>query len=1058
MGNVELWLGAAGSGKTSAALAVLRERLADDWSTVRYIVPTVGHKLKVEELLLQPPKGQTLCGDPVNIFFTFAQEVAQRGGIHGKPVSELQKYLLLKRLIQQTSLEHFARAARFPGFVQALGEIIDELKVHMITPEQLLQSAEEALEQGAATMALKLKELGGLYQAYQQYLITNHLFDNEGIMWLAAECLREQPDLLKELKCLILDGFARLTPIQLHFLQALAPRIERVIVLFDYEEGRTIPYHPVKASLDRLNRMEENGEVSLRIRHFSRAPRSPSALTRLRQELFRDRRQLPLDNSVRLISAATPAHEVEMIARDIHSLLHEGHLPDGTPVNAGDIAILVRNADQLRDRFARVFAHYGLSIRQAPLSLAHTGIGRTLFALFRLLRDGWKREDLLTLLRSGFLPCLPSMAFRVDLIARTQALREGRSAWGERWPDEDTRAQLDCALAPIYALDAAYHGDGTQPLLVAIAEFVDRVRIQALGSLAAEHTLPWPDVEAATAESYVAMTASFAQITRMLEDLRSLDALLGGFQHAEVLDIFSTALQREQVREPSSQSQGIPLLSVHSTAGEKYGVVYLCNLLQGAFPRRQRESAFLMDHEREESLRKVHVFIDSRKHLEDDEQFWFLHALSASTHSVVLSYAQHDMAGSPLERSIFLDDVFKVLPELPAAARSSSFREVAPPYAEAAHSDEYLARLLCDLRAERGIDAQSHIAAAHLACAAAHGIDAPLARALRMGSRQQAQLADEAVFAAIATRRPLFSASEFQSFADCPFLWYARSCLGIDAVPEEFSALDRGSLLHAVLEAFYRKQQTRPGMPVHLEQWSFDELWERMNGILLRKLDAEPRYRNRAQILRDIELHSLQRLLQRFLRMEMARAQQRKLHPLAFEQPFGDSATGALRLADGEVEVRGVLDRMDVDDAQSRQAVVVDYKSALSMTLKGLAEGKVLQAPIYALALQRLLGYDALGVEFIDLKRAEVKGLYHESYRGLCSERRGVKSLSATEWGEWLATSETQLCDLALRMRSGEIALTPTTKRCPDRCEYFPLCRGTRFSLLRAARGATAGE
>ena len=66
MGMVELWLGPAGCGKTGKALAVLREELRRDWRGVRYLVPTVGHKRSIEQLLLagEDTARQGLLGDP----------------------------------------------------------------------------------------------------------------------------------------------------------------------------------------------------------------------------------------------------------------------------------------------------------------------------------------------------------------------------------------------------------------------------------------------------------------------------------------------------------------------------------------------------------------------------------------------------------------------------------------------------------------------------------------------------------------------------------------------------------------------------------------------------------------------------------------------------------------------------------------------------------------------------------------------------------------------------------------------------------------------------------
>ncbi len=131
-----------------------------------------------------------LLGDPLTTFFNFAEEVAQRANVRGQQLSELQKYLLLKRKVRDAELSYFERARRYPGFVQTLSEAIDEFKVHMVWSEELLKAAEAAREHRFPDLAQKLAELGGLYQSYQQQVIAAQFYDSEGIMWIAAECLQ----------------------------------------------------------------------------------------------------------------------------------------------------------------------------------------------------------------------------------------------------------------------------------------------------------------------------------------------------------------------------------------------------------------------------------------------------------------------------------------------------------------------------------------------------------------------------------------------------------------------------------------------------------------------------------------------------------------------------------------------------------------------------------------------------------------------------------------------------------------------------------------------------
>jgi ATP-dependent helicase/DNAse subunit B len=465
-----------------------------------------------------------------------------------------------------------------------------------------------------------------------------------------------------------------------------------------------------------------------------------------------------------------------------------------------------------------------------------------------------------------------------------------------------------------------------------------------------------------------------------------------------------------------------------------------------------------MDHEREESLRDLQILIETRKHLEDDEQYWFLHALSSATHRLVLSYVRHDLDGSAYERSAFLGESEKVLPGLTADARQTTFSDVVPPLLQAENPREFFAGLAYSLRTEREPARREELAAAYAGCPAVHGADSILAELFRRAQGQTAVLADPAVLADIAARQEPFSASELQNYLDCPFLWFAAACLRVEPVMEEFSALDRGTVLHAVLEQLYRARQRRAGEPVNLGDADPEALWVEVEPLLRAQLEQEPRYQNRAGFLRDIEWDSLRRMMRRFLQLEVARARTRRTHPAYFEWRFGYQRGHPLLLGDGVLAIRGAIDRVDLADADPSGAVVVDYKSSATMTQKELENGQVLQAPIYALALQRLYHLRTLGVEFMGLKQGASRGIYREGIKELYGVTHGISVLADADWEAYLKDNEAHLCDAVARLRQGIIALAPQMKRCPASCTYFALCRGDRFALLRKQRLGAGGE
>ncbi len=1041
MGTVELWLGRAGCGKTGQALRVFFGELSRDARSARYLAPTVGHKRSIEHLLLRDGGG--LPGDPVTTFFNFAEEVAARARVQGRALTEVQKFLLLKRLLRETTTDAYQTVKRYPGFLQALRDAIDEMKVQMIRPEAVLAAATLAEQRGLLDLSRKLADLCLLYGEYQHRVFSDQLYDNEGIMWIAADELNRDPSLFAELRCLILDGFARLTPVQVAFVRALSSRVPRIIVLFDCDRGRESgTYHPVLDSIHALRALKQDGiavQVGSSV-YCPKAARLPvTALQHTQRALFRNAeepwtRQMD-DDSLQLFIGATPAHEAEMIAREIRALLRQAPVMDGAPLMAEDIAILARGMEAIRERIFPALAHAGVPCQQPPALLAHTGVGRALLGAFALVREGWTRERVIALLKSGLLAIPRGTAFRIEMAARATCLRPDRTAWTTQWPDDDTGDALATALTPLLSFDTIYwQGDGTV-LLDGVHALLDAFRATAL-----PQEMRFPDEDAEGAARHAATLAAITAAEDVLDELRGLGSLLGGFNGDELLDVITTALLQEPA-EASMSGGGVTIRPVHATGGQKFKVVFLCDLREGSFPRHLRESTFLLDDERGRDLPALKMPLSPRRHMEEDERYWFLHAVNSATHRLVLSYSAHSSDGTAFERSCFLDTVTRIAPELRDASRwvrTTQFRDLTPPPAEAETREEFFAALVASLKSTPAESEEVRTVAA--AYTAWLGTGNPALRDLTERAPFRDGVLSGLVATELAARDKPFSATELQRYMDCPFLWFVFSCLRAQPPLEEFGALDRGSVLHGILKTMYAT------LPTPLAASTLEALMDQGKALLAEQLQALPGFMNLPTHLRAIETETLTRMLTRFLAHEIARAQTRNLRPSHFELPFNLQ----LDLDGTAVTLRGAIDRVDVTPGTPRRAVVIDYKfSTNNYGGANLERGKVLQAPLYALAVRALLHATPLGVEFLGLRKGDVTGIGSKELEQICDSTTGLKLLDPDDWHAYLHGQAARIAGLIGRMGDGAISLDPHTHRCPDHCQAWPACRG-EWAILKA--------
>jgi RecB family exonuclease len=209
------------------------------------------------------------------------------------------------------------------------------------------------------------------------------------------------------------------------------------------------------------------------------------------------------------------------------------------------------------------------------------------------------------------------------------------------------------------------------------------------------------------------------------------------------------------------------------------------------------------------------------------------------------------------------------------------------------------------------------------------------------------------------------SPTRLERWARCPFQYFAGDVLRVAEFdePEEvrvLSALDRGTIIHDALDAFYRESADRPAGP-----WTDHERARLSDLALARCSSFEQLGRTGHGALWNIERARILSDLADFLDADEARSAELGTRFYAGELAFGDAGGGlpaaSIELPDGRaVEFRGRIDRVDrIGDTD--EYWVYDYKTGSSYGMNRLDAdpllgGQRLQLPIYGEAVRAALG------------------------------------------------------------------------------------------------------
>jgi ATP-dependent helicase/nuclease subunit B len=290
------------------------------------------------------------------------------------------------------------------------------------------------------------------------------------------------------------------------------------------------------------------------------------------------------------------------------------------------------------------------------------------------------------------------------------------------------------------------------------------------------------------------------------------------------------------------------------------------------------------------------------------------------------------------------------------------------------------------------------------------------------------------------------SATALESFARCPFSFFANRLLRVEELPapEEVVLVDareRGTLMHDVLEAYFAPYAEAGEVP------RFDAAESRRLAELAEEHFAalEAVGKTGTPLFWAGERRTIGRDLQRYVAKDVAHAQSARLVPVAVELDFGrETEPVAIAAAGRNVYFRGRIDRLD--QAPDGSVVVADYKSGRSDGFKDIAKrplgrGTHLQLPIYAKAAKAAVGGDVAA-------RAEYRFVQATSNYDVVPIEL-TEELDA-ELAEVLGVLVSTVAAGAFPPRPGAQGYLSQYEHCRF-CDYDPVCASDRTAVWARA-------
>ncbi|MBK9248667.1 MAG: PD-(D/E)XK nuclease family protein [Ignavibacteria bacterium] len=1095
-----------------------------------HIVPTGRHVRLLQRKFVRDEHKRTQ--KPVDVPMIMTLETYIRQSYHRqfpndscRVLSDTYRLALFEEAAEIAPLTFFTQQGKqlVPSTMERLSSVVFGLKEDGITVDSLM---EDSTNDKYDIDLPRLKDIYLLYKEYEKLLGTEFL-DKPAIL---QKLLSESAFNFHDTVPIYIEGFSEYKFPEIEFLKRFAVSDTPMAILLDYSDENG----PLFGNLRETRAHLKNAGFlsmtldSIPIMHDT-TPDDECIFSPmgdyLRRWLFNTERQIRhrgLSSQVSVFAADTRSDEVKSIAKLIRSL----HLDDGIPIH--EICVAIRQPELYSGLFREMFATYSIPANITDrFPLAKSPVAIAIFAILDIVNHGFRREDIHRALQSPYLT-ISRMEDDKEVTLNAANLYETalrlRISGGHKYGGAShwTR-QLQLAIVKLTArLQSLYDNDISDEMELKVTQKKLDSTQRALSDFSAFiNYIPHKSGLMTPDEFYLLLTESILKHFKIRQNIVDFYDHIAAFKHnksdyirlleevekdaralSEIMRIAEEMTAIDKQRNPTIQrsladysdklrtatiagkyqvleksTYGVTVTSIEQTRGIPYRVTILCGLLDGEFPQVYTPETFLGKELPETEER----FIKAERMMFYQAITNNIPALESGEKRIYLTYPLHN-DGRETVRSPFVDALLKVsslvedaklynLKELQRGATAGTLADDQHiqwndiKWLESIASKEeallLLARDASSMKEE--VIHELHIEQTAEFIAKSTSItEEILARGLQKNETEENQTT--------LPEHP-FSITDLETYAKCPYQYYAKKILSIGETSEQdawLSPIEKGTLFHSVLYKFYKQLQKPLGQdePVLLTELHREEYKQQLMEIAHEEL-AHLEYDHAFFELEKEDLLGVKGgkkgKIEVWLDTELARIESGwSFAPILFEYAFGmkskhGTEAKAVVLSNG-LTIRGKIDRLEIsNDEEGTKFLIADYKTGKHQGNNEVKKGESFQMPLYMAAAEHLLRekgisatpegavYYLLNPQY-DRKKGEYDAHHFQllpknsplAPPGKAKKKQVVES--SDERDSIIAESVHQALEIAHNIAHHRFPVEPLATSC-EYCSYGALCR-----------------
>ena len=428
---------------------------------------------------------------------------------------------------------------------------------------------------------------------------------------------------------------------------------------------------------------------------------------------------------------------------------------------------------------------------------------------------------------------------------------------------------------------------------------------------------------------------------------------------------------------------------VDRSRSDKKKVIFIIGINDGKFPSVSKNEGFINDEERTLLKENGIELAKTTKEQIYDENFNIYKAFGAAEEKLYLSYSASDNEGKGLRKSILINKIKKIFPNLVEES------DIICNKTYISSKDITFDLLLLNLRKYlNGEDIDSIWLEVYKIYSEDEEYKNKLENAIKgfyysnLGENINKENLERLYGDTLRT-----SISKLESYKRCPFSYYLKYALKLsDRTGLKLEKLDTGTLMHDIIDDFFELLKEKNISVKEIEDDEIDKIIEDIlnNKLLLKQnyiFNSIPKYVVLTKRLKKVVIRAIKYIINTLKYSDFK--------VLGTEIEFGDNKQYQpikMSLEDGKkLEIIGKIDRVDIaENKDGRFIRIIDYKSSVkSIDLNEVVAGIQIQLLTYLDAVSKEENADLAGILYFNLIEPVIKSKNkHLTEEGLEQEIR----------------------------------------------------------------------